>query len=134
MTDVFSRKKRSQIMSLVKNKNTDIELILRKKLWSKGFRFRTNYKITGKPDIALPKFKAAIFCDGDFWHGRTYKKEGIKYKKFWKNKIETNIKRDKSVNRELKKLGWTIIRFWKSQILKNPNQCVDDIIKRVQVW
>ncbi len=133
MTDIFTRKKRSEIMSLVKNKNTDIELILRKKLWANGFRFRTNYSILGKPDIVLSKFKTAIFCDGDFWHGRKYKKEGIKYKKFWKNKIETNIKRDKSVNKELKKLGWTVIRFWKSQILKNPDKCVDNITKRILV-
>ena len=133
MTDVFSRKKRSEIMSLVKNKNTDIELILRKKLRLKGFRLRTNYKIFGKPDIVLPKFKAAIFCDGDFWHGRKYKKEGKNYKRFWRNKIETNIKRDRSVNNELKKLDWTVIRFWKSQILKNPDKSVDDIIKRIRV-
>lgn len=133
MTDVFSRKKRSEIMSLVKNKNTDIELILRKKLWAKGFRYRTNYKIIGRPDIVLPKFKAAIFCDGDFWHGRKYKKEVKNYKKFWKNKIETNINRDKTVNKELRKIGWTVIRFWKSQILKNADKCVNDIIKIIQV-
>lgn len=120
-------------MSMVKNKNTDIELLLRKRLWREGFRYRTEYKIFGKPDIVLPKYKLAIFCDGDFWHGRKYKKEGGRYKKFWKTKIEKNIKRDKIVNRRLKNLGWRVVRFWKSQILKNPNRCVESIIKRVSV-
>jgi DNA mismatch endonuclease (patch repair protein) len=127
MTDRISIKKRREIMAKVKSKNTDIELILRKLLWNSGYRYRTNYKIFGKPDIAFPKQKIAIFCDGDFWHGKNYEKEKKRYKKFWAEKIYSNIKRDEKVNKELKKAGWKVIRFWKTDILKNPDKCVKKI-------
>lgn len=129
MPDIFSPDRRRQLMSRVKNKNTDIELILRKKLWNKGYRYRINYKIFGSPDIAFPKLKIAIFCDGDFWHGRSYKVDKFKYKPFWKDKIGKNVERDKTVNKQLEKEGWIVLRFWKAEILKNIDRCVDRIEK-----
>lgn len=72
MTDIFNKEKRSSIMKSVKNKNTDIELLLRKALYRKGYRFRVKYNLFGKPDIVFLSKRIAIFCDGDFWHGKTY--------------------------------------------------------------
>lgn len=114
-------------MAKVKSRDTNIELILRKLLWSAGYRFRVNYKLFGKPDIAFPKQKLAVFCDGDFWHGRNYRKEKKRYKKFWKEKIATNIKRDKTVNKKLEQMGWQVLRFWKTDILERPEDCIRKI-------
>lgn len=114
-------------MRRVRNKGTNIELILRKALFKKGLRFRVKNRLFGKPDIIFPSKKIAIFCDGDFWHGKNYEKEKKNYKKFWKDKILINLKRDKKVNRALKKEGWIVLRFWKTDILKNSNKCVDRI-------
>lgn len=124
MSDIFSKDKRSQIMSRVKSKNTDIELILRKALTQKGYRYRLHYKIEGSPDIVFTKQKIAIFCDGDFWHGKNFKKEKTHYKTFWVQKIEKNIKRDKTVNSQLRKKGWVVIRFGKDDLKKNLSNCI----------
>lgn len=129
MADIFSKQKRRELMAKVKNKDTDIELIIRKRLWQQGYRYRVNYKIAGSPDIAFPTKKVAIFCDGDFWHGKNYKKERSSYKKFWKEKIAVNIKRDRKVNRRLAKEGWKVLRFWKSEIHKEPDKCVERIVR-----
>jgi DNA mismatch endonuclease (patch repair protein) len=94
MSDIFSVKKRSEIMRKVRNKNTNIELILRKALFKDGVRFRVKNKLFGKPDIIISEEKIAIFCDGDFWHGRNFRKEADGYKDFWKEKIRTNIERE----------------------------------------
>jgi DNA mismatch endonuclease, patch repair protein len=124
--DIFSKSKRSEIMRKVKNKDTDIELIIRKELFRRGYRFRINSKLPGKPDVIFPRQKVAIFCDGDFWHGRN-KKEIAFYKPFWNKKISHNISRDRAVNRILRKDGWTVIRLWKTEILKNSQISVDKI-------
>lgn len=119
-------------MAKVKNKDTNIELIIRKRLWRLGCRYRVNYKIAGSPDIAFPGKKVAIFCDGDFWHGKNYKKEHSGYKKFWKEKIAVNIERDKRVDRKLKNEDWKVLRFWKSEILKEPDKCVEKIVSALE--
>jgi DNA mismatch endonuclease (patch repair protein) len=113
MTDIFSKKKRSEIMSRVRSRDSKIETEFRKKLWRAGFRYSKNStKYFGKPDLVLPKYKTVIFIDSCFWHG--CKKHGSMpqtRKKFWKNKIERNKERDKEVNRCYKKLGWSIFRI-----------------------
>lgn len=126
--DRISVTKRKKLMSRVKNKNTDIELILRQKLCGLGYKYRVNYKIFGKPDIAFLSRKIAIFCDGDFWHGKNFKLEKANYKKFWQEKILKNIERDKEVKNRLESKGWIVLRFWKSDILKNSDKCVAEII------
>lgn len=122
-----------KIMSSIKSKNTEPELLLRKALWKKGFRYRVNYKeLPGKPDIVFTKVRIVIFCDGDFWHGHNWALRGIpsledelaSYSDFWKDKILRNIERDKKNNKELKELGWTVIRFWESEIRQNLEECV----------
>lgn len=128
MSDIFTREKRSEIMRKVRNRNTNIELLMRKRLFKEGYRFRLKNSLFGKPDIIFPKQKVAIFCDGDFWHGKNYNKDKKNYTLFWIEKIQINKQRDAKVNKKLKKEGWQVIRFWKSQILKNPDDCIKKIV------
>lgn len=138
MPDIFSKKKRSEIMSKIRGKNTKTELLFRKALsaevYPKGFRYRLHYKkIHGSPDIVFVKQKIGIFIDGDFWHGRGFDRKKSKLpKKYWIPKIEENIRRDRRVNRRLKKEGWKIFRIWESDARKNlekPLKIVIDAVK-----
>ena len=132
MTDIFTKKKRSEIMRTVKNKNTNIELKLRKFLFAKGIKFRVKNSLFGKPDLVLPKYKIVIFCDGDFWHGKNYDEEKGSYKKFWKDKIALNIKRDIEVNKRLMKEGWKVLRFWKTEIQGKIDKCINRVVKNIK--
>lgn len=132
MADIFTKEKRSEIMKKVRNKDTNIELLLRKALSQRGIRFRIKNKLFGKPDIVLPGKKIAIFCDGDFWHGKNFKKEKKGYKEFWVKKIRGNIKRDSLVNATLEKEGWKVLRFWKTEILGNPQKCTNKVKKSIR--
>ncbi|MDP3899759.1 MAG: very short patch repair endonuclease [bacterium] len=118
--DVFSKKKRSEIMSKIKSKDTKIEILFRKVLWKNGFRYRKNSsKYFGKPDLVLPKYKTVIFIDSCFWHNCP--KHGYLPKsnlKYWRKKIERNKERDKEVNRHYKKSGWKIFRIWEHNVKK----------------
>ena len=131
MTDIFSKKKRSEIMSKVKSKDTKIEIEFRKAIWKTGFRYRKNPSgYFGKPDLISKKNKTIIFIDSCFWHG--CKKHCLlpsTRKKYWLPKIERNKQRDKEVNRYYKKLGWKIIRVWEHRIIKNFNQEIKKMIK-----
>lgn len=118
-------------MSKIRSKNTKIELRLRKALWHSGIRYRVNYAaLPGKPDIAITKHKIAIFCDGEFWHGKDWqiKKNRIySNRDYWIPKIERNMKRDSEVDKQLSAMGWSVIRFWGSDIKKDVDGCVQDI-------
>ena len=131
MSDIFSKKKRAEIMSSVKSKETRIEILIRKELWKKGYRYRKNASgYFGKPDVLLKKFKTVIFIDSCFWHG--CKKHGTIPKvrnKFWKEKIERNKERDREVNKHYKKIGWKVIRVWEHEIKKNPEKAIQKVIK-----
>ena len=131
--DIFSRRKRRQIMQSIKSSGSKIETALSKALWKKGHRYRKNCKnILGKPDIVLYKYKLVIFCDSEFWHGKNWKsyKKNIKInKKFWFTKIENTIIRDKYVTKNLRKSGWKVLRFWGKDILCNMDKCVAKIEK-----
>ena len=132
--DVLTPAQRHKAMTRIKAKDTSIEVKLRKALWHKGYRYRKNYKLLpGKPDIALTKQRIAIFCDSDFFHGKDWIKilkprltKG-KDPKFWVTKIERNMARDKQNEQELNYLGWTVIRFWGSEIEKNMETCIKTI-------
>lgn len=123
--DVHNKKTRSYNMSQIKGKNTKPEEIVRKYLFSQGFRYRKNDKrLPGSPDIVLPKYKTVIFVNGCFWHGHKGCKHFIWPKSneaFWKNKIETNIARDKKKTDALKALGWKVIVVWECE-LKTQNK------------
>ena len=125
-----------KIMSAIKSKNTKPEMKLRRELWSRGLRYRVNLKtITGKPDIVFSKVKIAVFCDGDFWHGHNWAIRGLpsldyeleKYNKYWSLKILKNVERDKKVTFILEQDGWTVLRFWESDIKKDVVVCADEI-------
>ena len=118
-------------MSRVKNKDSEIEILLRKALWEKGLRYRKNVKrVYGHPDIVFIGKKIAVFCDSEFWHGYDWenRKHDFKVRQdFWIPKIERNIKRDKKVNEKLTQDGWTVIRFWGNEIKRNTSLCVEII-------
>lgn len=122
--------KNSRTMSKIMGKDTKIELVLRKALWAKGYRYRKNYKtLPGRPDIAITKYKIAVFCDGEFFHGKNWevlrpKLEQGKNPDYWINKIERNRNRDKEKDAELLYNGWTVIHFWGDDIIKNTDECV----------
>ena len=120
-------------MRQVKNKDSEIEITLRKELWRRGLRYRKNVKtITGKPDIVFKGKKVAVFCDSEFWHGYDWEHRNLEIKsrrEFWVPKIERNIKRDREVSEMLEAEGWIVLRFWGRQIKKNPAGCAD-IIER----
>ena len=125
-------------MKAIKGKDTSIELILRKALFKEGLRYRIHHKkLPGKPDIVFVNKKVAIFCDSEFWHGGNDwepKKNKIKSNRdYWIPKIERNIQRDKEVNRELKKLGWRVFRYWEKDIRADINKIVDDILKNLNL-
>ncbi|MBQ9885742.1 MAG: very short patch repair endonuclease [Lachnospiraceae bacterium] len=135
--DRLTKEQRHKNMSNIKSKNTKIEIKLRKALWNRGFRYRKNYtELPGKPDIVITKHKIAIFCDSEFFHGKDWdvlkpQLERGKNPEFWINKISGNINRDQDVNRQLNALGWTVIRFWGKEILKDTDQCIKVIEEAV---
>lgn len=120
-------------MKAVKNKDSEIELLLRKELWSRGLRYQKNSKkVFGKPDIVFIGKKIAVFCDSEFWHGYDWenKKNEIKSRReFWIPKIERNMQRDIEVTEKLQSDGWTVLRFWGKEIKKNVIACADEIEK-----
>ena len=123
-------------MKQVKNKDSKIEMTLRKELWSRGLRYQKNVtSIFGKPDLVFKGKKVAVFCDSEFWHGYNWeeqKKDFKSHQEFWIPKIESNMERDKEVTEELQKQGWTVLRFWGKEIKKNAGGCADIIEKAVR--
>ena len=128
--DNLTREQRRKAMKHIRSKDTSIEVVLRKKLWEKGYRYRKNLNnLPGKPDIALTKYKIAIFCDGEFFHGKDWeilrpKLEKSNNSQYWIKKIARNMERDDEVNKQLMFLGWTVIRFWGKEILNNVDECI----------
>lgn len=130
MADVLTPEQRRKNMQNIRSENTKIEVLLRKALWRKGYRYRKNDRsLPGRPDIVLPKYKIAIFCDGEFFHGKDW--EVLKPRleqgsngEFWVNKISRNKACDDETNKKLLFLGWTVIRFWGKDIQKNLDECV----------
>jgi DNA mismatch endonuclease (patch repair protein) len=119
-------------MHQVKNKDSVIELTLRKELWSRGIRYRKNVsRVLGKPDIAFLGKKIAVFCDSEFGHGFNWEEKQNEIKSnrdFWIPKIERNIERDREVNAALEADGWIVLRFWGNDIKKNVKACADLIV------
>lgn len=129
--------KRSVLMSRIKGKNTKIEVKLRKELFRRGIRYRANTSsVYGHPDISIKKYKIAIFCDGDFWHGFDWenRKADIKSnREYWITKIERNMEKDIEVNHVLSHMGYTVIRLWEHEItndLKGSADMIESIIRK----
>lgn len=130
MPDVLTPEQRRKNMQHIRGKDTRIEIILRKALWKRGYRYRKHYKsIPGTPDIALTRYKIAIFCDGEFFHGKDWevlrpRLEKSNNSEFWISKISRNRERDDEINKKLLYMGWTVIRFWGSHIKKDTDECI----------
>ena len=126
---------RSYNMSRIRGKDTSIEKMLSRALWHRGLRFRKNSpSIYGHPDISIKKYRIAIFCDGDFWHGWNWeeRKDSIKSNRdYWIPKIERNMQKDIEVNHALTAMGYTVIRVWEHEIRKNPDAAADMIIRTI---
>ena len=120
-------------MRRVKNRDSQIELTLRKELWARGIRYRKNVaKVMGKPDVAFIGKKVAVFCDSEFWHGYDWenrKKDFKSNQEFWIPKIERNMQRDIEVNSALQEDGWIVLRYWGNDIKKNASTIADEIQK-----
>jgi len=123
-------------MRAIKNKNTRIEEILAKALWRKGYRYRRNNKtVFGMPDITFKKYKIAVFCDSEYFHGKDWARQKGRIRtntEFWQRKIEGNINRDKVVNDSLLKDGWKVLRFWGQDIKKDLNLCLAEIEQAIK--
>ncbi|HKC68419.1 MAG TPA: DNA mismatch endonuclease Vsr [Bacteroidia bacterium] len=126
MTDVHTKEIRSYNMSKIRSKDTKPEILVRKFLFSKGFRFRLHQKLLpGKPDIVLPKYKSVIFIHGCFWHGH----EGCKYfvipktrTEWWLQKINRNKQLDLTTHEKLKALGWKIITVFECDLKRDKKE------------
>jgi len=131
MTDIFSKKKRSEIMSKIRSKNTGLEKEIFRELKRRKIYFQKHYKkVTGNPDIALPRKKRAIFIDGDFWHGYQFAKWKRRLpKKYWLQKIGENIRRDVRNRTKLKKGGWKVLRVWGHEVKKKKRETIEKIVE-----
>ena len=133
LTDIFSKKKRSEIMSKVKSVNTKPELKLRKALFSKGLRYRIHFKINGKPDIAFSRKKLAIFVDGCFWHCcPKHCRMPKSNKSYWHSKIKRNILNAEEKDKMLKAQGWKILHIWEHEINENLGKAANKVLSRIE--
>lgn len=128
---------RSELMKKIRSVDTKAEILLRKKLWTLGYRYRKNpTKYPGKPDILFAKAKVAVFVDGEFWHGYQWAKKKNKIKAnrdYWIKKIEVNMARDKKNNERLESMGFTVIRFWEHETITDISQCVETIKHAIKI-
>lgn len=137
MADVLTKEQRHKNMKSIRSKDTKIEIALRKALWHKGYRYYKNYKkLPGCPDIVLSKYRIAIFCDGEFFHGKDWevlkpRLEKSDNSEFWISKISRNRERDAEINKKLLFEDWTVIRFWGNDIKKHLDECVKVIEETV---
>ena len=130
--DIWSKHKRSEVMSKIRGKNTKPEMILRSLLFRQGFRFRLHKKdLPGKPDIVLPKYKTVIFVHGCFWHYHKECREGripSTNTKFWEGKLFKNVEKDAKYKEALENLGWNVLTVWECEIEKSTEAIVKNII------
>lgn len=125
----------SKRMKALSHKKSKVESILAKALWHKGYRYRLNYKdLPGTPDIALTKYKIAIFVDGEFWHGKDFEKTKEKLKNnkdYWIEKIEENIQRDIRNDNLLRQMEWIPLHFWGREVIQYPELCIEEILETI---
>lgn len=137
MVDIVNKATRSRMMSGIRSKNTKPELLIRKGLFSKGYRYRLHgVRLIGKPDLVLPKYHAVIFVHGCFWHGhrcRLFRWPKTR-KKFWYEKIRGNRKRDRKVKARLARAGWRICTIWECAIKARSDKEIDAVLRRCDKW
>ena len=132
MTDIFTPEKRSWVMSRIRSKNTGIERRMCSLFRKNGLHYRRYPKVFGSPDFVVEK-SVLVFCDGDFWHGYKYDSNKKMAKKFWREKIEGNMKRDKRTNRLLRTRGYSVLRLWEHDINGNPDKCIRKVSTCIKV-
>ncbi len=134
--DIWSKKKRSQVMSKIRSKNTRPEKVLRSALFRLGYRYRIHAKqLPGKPDLVLPKYHAVIFVHGCFWHQHKGCREGrvpSTNSEFWKDKLNRNSERDAANIKHLKKLKWQVLTIWECEIERQLEKTVKRVISRLK--
>lgn len=134
--DKLTPEQRKKCMRANKSTGTKPELVLAKAMWALGLRYRKNSgSIFGKPDFSFKKYKVAVFVDGEFWHGKDWEQRKAEIKgnrEFWIAKIERNIRRDMEVTGRLKAEGWTVLRFWSNDVVKNTICCAEKVKEIVQ--
>lgn len=133
--DIWSKEKRSQVMSRIRAKNTKPELVLRSTLHQLGYRFRIHKKdLPGKPDIVLPKYNTVIFVHGCFWHYHAGCREGRipdTNTKFWREKLFKNVEKDKKHQEDCRALGWKVLVVWECEIEKNLKLTVTNLLIKI---
>ncbi|MFN8636009.1 MAG: very short patch repair endonuclease [Chloroflexota bacterium] len=130
----------SRIMRAVKHRDSTAELAVRRRLWANGLRYRLGMKLPGKPDLAFPAQRIVVFIDGDLWHGNSWRNRGLPSleaqfptrTEWWVAKIRRNMERDSEVNAQLAAAGWTVLRFWESETLTDPNRVTRSIVERIR--
>lgn len=127
-------------MAAVKSRDSTAELAVRRRLWINGLRYRLNVKLPGRPDLVFQRQRVVVFIDGDLWHGNSWRVRGLPSleaqfptrTEWWVTKIRRNMQRDQEVNELLSAAGWTVLRFWESETLTDPNAVAHAIARRVQ--
>lgn len=141
--DNLTSEQRKKNMSHIRNKDSGIEMRLRRALWHRGYRYRKNWNaLPGKPDIVLTKYRIAIFVDSEFFHGKDWDavlqnriRKGSN-PEYWEKKITRNMERDREVTATLNGLGWKVLRFWGRDIIKNLDDCiiaVDEAVEDIMI-
>jgi DNA mismatch endonuclease (patch repair protein) len=119
----------SRIMRAVRHRNSTAEMAIRRRLWVNGIRYRLNVRLPGKPDLVFPGKRTVVFIDGDLWHGNSWRVRGLPNLEaqfpnrtdWWVKKIRRNIQRDQEVGEQLAGAGWTVLRYWESEVLADAN-------------
>jgi DNA mismatch endonuclease Vsr len=136
MADMFSKDKRSEIMSHIKSKDTAIEIIVRKWLFHYGYRYRKNdTRYPGTPDIILPKYKTAIFIHGCFWHRHTDCRFAHLPKTrtdYWEKKLDRNVERDKAKVQALESMGWRVLIIWECELKSDPTSRLIELLCEIR--
>jgi len=130
MTDIFTPEKRSWVMSRIRGTNTKIDIKMKKMLADTGYKWEMYPKMYGNPDFVHKRKKIIIYCDGDFWHGYRYNEKKKPAKKFWRDKIENNMRRDQKYTRKLRREGWSVLRIWEHDIEKSQEKCMRKIMRK----
>lgn len=128
MKDNLTKRQRSYCMSRVRSRDTDLERLVRSKLFRRGFRFRKHVaNLPGRPDVVFPNARLAVFIDGDFWHGYRFPAWRNNVSKFWRTKIDRNRDRDRRNFARLRRMGWRVLRIWQHEIKDNVDSCIDRV-------
>ena len=131
MPDIFTPEKRSWVMSRIRSRDTKIEKRTASLLRRNKMHYRRFPNLFGSPDFVVEK-SVLVFCDGDFWHGYQYGRRKLR-KKFWRDKIERNMKRDRAVTRRLRADGWSVVRLWEHDIDGKPDACAGRITRALRM-